>query len=151
MLCIIGFFPEVYCEREDKRFPVPKTLAMKQHMRDVKLNSALAGGEWLTSRSGRFTPRKDPRYPFYRRVGGPQSRSGRCDENNPAFPGIEPQSSNLQPGHNTDRITGSRFETQTLDYKFRPLSLHHKLRGVHHIKLDLIRLLTCKNYSITFL
>jgi hypothetical protein len=25
-------------------------------------------------------PGKSPRYPFYRRLGGPQSRSGRCGE-----------------------------------------------------------------------
>jgi hypothetical protein len=39
--------------------------------------SALAGGEWSSSRPGRTLPRrKDPRYPLYRRLGGPQSRSG---------------------------------------------------------------------------
>jgi hypothetical protein len=41
------------------------------------LNSSLDGGEWLV-----FTPLspysrgKAPRYPFDRRLGGPQSRSG---------------------------------------------------------------------------
>jgi hypothetical protein len=41
------------------------------------LTSALDGGEWSASRSGRALPRgKDPRYPLYRRLDGPQSRSG---------------------------------------------------------------------------
>jgi hypothetical protein len=34
------------------------------------LTSALDGGEWLTSRSGRFTPGKEPRYPVNRRLAG---------------------------------------------------------------------------------
>jgi hypothetical protein len=40
------------------------------------LTSALDGGEWSASRSGRFTQGKSPRYPLDRRLGGPQSRSG---------------------------------------------------------------------------
>jgi hypothetical protein len=41
------------------------------------LTSALDGGEWSASRPGRALPRgKDPRYPLYRRLGVPQSRSG---------------------------------------------------------------------------
>jgi hypothetical protein len=40
--------------------------------------SALNGGEWSASRPGRaLPPGKDPRYPLDRRLGGPQSRSGR--------------------------------------------------------------------------
>jgi hypothetical protein len=42
------------------------------------LTSALDGDEWSASRPGRTLPRgKDPRYPLYRRLVGPQSRSGR--------------------------------------------------------------------------
>jgi hypothetical protein len=33
-------------------------------------------GEWSISRPGRFTPGKEPLYPFNRRLRGPQSRSG---------------------------------------------------------------------------
>jgi hypothetical protein len=50
---------------------------------------------WSTSRSGRaLPPGRDPRYPLYRRLGGPQSRSGhRGKRNNPLpLPGIEPRS-----------------------------------------------------------
>jgi hypothetical protein len=48
--------------------------------RSTFLTSALVGGEWSVSRPFRFTPGKEPRYPFYRRLGGPQSRSGRYGE-----------------------------------------------------------------------
>jgi hypothetical protein len=39
--------------------------------------SALEGGEWSASRPGHvLAPEKDPRCPLYRRLGGPQNRSG---------------------------------------------------------------------------
>jgi hypothetical protein len=39
--------------------------------------SALDGGEWSASRSGRaISPGKGPWYPLERRLGGPQSRTG---------------------------------------------------------------------------
>ena len=40
------------------------------------MTAALEGGEWSAARPGRtLTPGKN-RYPFYRRLGGPQGRSG---------------------------------------------------------------------------
>jgi hypothetical protein len=39
-------------------------------------------GGWSAPRSGRFTPGKT-RYPLYRRVGGPQGRSGRVRKISP--------------------------------------------------------------------
>jgi hypothetical protein len=58
------------------------------------LTSSLVGGEWSSSRPDRASPRgKDPRYPLYRRLGGPQSWSG---HRGPLpLPGIEPHSSSL--------------------------------------------------------
>jgi hypothetical protein len=56
------------------------------------LTSVLDGGEWSASRPGRFTPRgKSPWYPLDRRLGGPQTRSGRSGEekNSQTPPGIE--------------------------------------------------------------
>jgi hypothetical protein len=44
------------------------------------LISGLDGGEWLASSPGRFTRGKNHRYPLDRRMGGPQSRSGRRGE-----------------------------------------------------------------------
>jgi hypothetical protein len=46
----------------------------------IFLTSALVGGEWSASRPCFLSPGKSPRYPFYRRLGGPQSRSGRYGE-----------------------------------------------------------------------
>ena len=40
------------------------------------MTAALKGGEWSAARPGRtLTPGKN-QYPFYRRLGGPQGRSG---------------------------------------------------------------------------
>jgi hypothetical protein len=46
----------------------------------IFLTSALVGGEWSSSRPAALPPGRSPRYPFYRRFGGPQSRSGRYGE-----------------------------------------------------------------------
>jgi hypothetical protein len=48
---------------------------------NIFLTSALVAGECSASRPGRFTPgERTPRYPLDRRLGGPQSRSGRHGE-----------------------------------------------------------------------
>jgi len=53
------------------------------------MTAALEGDEWLAARSGRnLTPGK-PRYPFYRRLGGPEGRSGRVENLVPT--GIRPR------------------------------------------------------------
>jgi hypothetical protein len=45
------------------------------------LASSLDGSEWSASRPGRFTHwEKSPWYSLDRRLGGPQSQSGRCGE-----------------------------------------------------------------------
>jgi hypothetical protein len=57
------------------------------------LTSVLDGGEWSASRPGRITPQgKSSCYTSDRRLGGPQSRSGRGGEekNSQPTPGIEP-------------------------------------------------------------
>jgi hypothetical protein len=58
------------------------------------LTAALAGNELSASRPGCFasSPGKSPWYPLDRRLGGPQSRSGRGGEekNSQPLPGIEP-------------------------------------------------------------
>jgi len=40
------------------------------------MTTALEGGEWSAIRPGRTLPSGKTRYPFYRRLGGPQGRSG---------------------------------------------------------------------------
>ena len=42
------------------------------------MTAALEGGEWSAARPGRTLPPGETRYPFYRRLGGLQSRSGRA-------------------------------------------------------------------------
>jgi len=39
------------------------------------MTAALEGGEWSAARTGRTLPPGKTRYPFYRRLGGPQGRS----------------------------------------------------------------------------
>ena len=55
--------------------------------------AALEGGEWSAARSGRTLPPVKTWYPFYRRLGGPQGRSGRAE--NLVATGI--RSRNVQP------------------------------------------------------
>ena len=43
------------------------------------MTAALEGGEWSAARPGRTLRPGKTRYPFYRRLGGPQSRSGRVE------------------------------------------------------------------------
>jgi hypothetical protein len=40
------------------------------------MTTALKGGEGSVSRLGRYLPPGKSRYPLYRRLGGPQGRSG---------------------------------------------------------------------------
>ena len=41
----------------------------------ISSTSALSRCGWLAPRRGRFTPGKENRYPFYKRLSGPQGRS----------------------------------------------------------------------------
>ena len=43
------------------------------------MTAALEGGEWLAPRPGRTLPPGKTWYPFYRRLGGLQGRSGRVE------------------------------------------------------------------------
>ena len=49
---------------------------------------------WSTPRPGRFTPGKETRHPLYRRLGGPQGRSGRVRNISPP-PEFDPRT--VQP------------------------------------------------------
>jgi hypothetical protein len=61
-------------------------------MAPLFLISALDGSEWSASRPRPHYPRgMSPRHRLHKRLGGPQSRSGRCgEEKNLALPDIEP-------------------------------------------------------------
>ena len=43
------------------------------------MTAALEGSEWSAARPGRTLPLGKTRYPFYRRLDGPQGRSGRAE------------------------------------------------------------------------
>jgi ribosomal protein L3 len=49
----------------------------KRYSSTLSLTSAPDGVWWSTPRPGRFTPEKETQYPLYKRLGGPQGRSGR--------------------------------------------------------------------------
>ena len=79
------------------------------------MTAALEGGEWSAARSGRTLLPGKTQYPLYRRLGGPQGRSGRAE--NLAPPGFDPsdrpaRSQSLYrlsyPAHQT-HITYARF------------------------------------------
>jgi hypothetical protein len=57
------------------------------------MTTALEGGEWSAARPGRTLPLGKTRYPLYRRLGGPQGRSGRAK--NLALPVLDPRT--VQP------------------------------------------------------
>jgi hypothetical protein len=56
----------------------------------LSLTSALGGGGWLRPRFVHFTPGKVARYPLYRRLGGPQGRSGLVRKISLPLPGFDP-------------------------------------------------------------
>jgi hypothetical protein len=56
---------------------------------------------WLAPRPGRFTPGKETRYPLYRRLGGPQGRSGRLRKISPP-PAFDPRTVQPVASHYTD-------------------------------------------------
>ena len=57
------------------------------------MTAALEGSEWSAARPDRTLPLGNTQCPLYRRVGGPQGRSGRAE--NLAPPGFDPQT--VQP------------------------------------------------------
>ena len=55
----------------------------KRYSSTLSLTSVLQSGGWLTPRPGRFTLGKETRYPFYRKLGGPEGRSERMRKISP--------------------------------------------------------------------
>ena len=85
------------------------------------LASALEGGERSASCPGRNLPTGKTRYPLYRRLGGPQGRSGEVRKISPP-PGFDPR---------TVRPVSSRYT----DYATRPTYSHssqNKNKGYSH-------------------
>ena len=89
----------------------------------IVLTSVLYGGGWLTPRPGRFTPWKETRYLLYRRLGGPQGRSGRVQKISP-LPGFDRWT--VQP-------IVSRYTC--LDYTTPPPYTHRSSAELYHYSL----------------
>ena len=68
------------------------------------MTAALEGGEWSAARSGRTLPPGKTRYPLYRRLGGPQGRSGRAENVVPT--GIRSRTIHPVVSRYTDWATG---------------------------------------------
>jgi hypothetical protein len=68
---------------------------------------------------GRFTPGKETRYPLYRRLGGPQGRSGRLPKISPP-PGFDPRT--VQP-------VASRYTDYAIPAHVGPVFNSQKVRG----------------------
>jgi len=62
---------------------------------------ALEGGEGSGSRPGRYLPPGKTLYPLYRKLGGPQGRSGQVQKISPP-PGIDSRTVQLVAGRYTD-------------------------------------------------
>ena len=97
------------CKGKGKFFPlqaqrVGRGIALLFHDRGTRR------GEWSAARPGRTLLPGKTRYPFYRRLGGPQGRSGRAENLVPT--GI--RSRTVQPvvSRHTDRATRTTYFTR---------------------------------------
>jgi len=71
------------------------------------MTAALEGGEWSAARPFRTLPPGKNRYPFYRRLGGPQGRSERAENLVPT--GIRSRTFQPVVSRYTDWATGPRW------------------------------------------
>jgi len=67
------------------------------------MTAALEGGEWSAARPSRTLPPGKTRYLFYKRLGGPQGRSGRAENLVPT--GIRPRTAQPVVSRYTDWAT----------------------------------------------
>ena len=67
------------------------------------MTAALEAGEWSAARPGRILLPGKIRYPYYRRLVGPRSRSGRAEKL--ASPGFDPRIIQPLVSRYTDRAT----------------------------------------------
>jgi hypothetical protein len=60
---------------------------------EIKQSKFVPASKWSTSRPARFSPVHEPKYPQNRKMGGPQNRSERFEQQkNPlTLPAIEPR------------------------------------------------------------
>ena len=81
------------------------------------MTAALEGGEWSAARHGRTLPPGKTRYPFYRRLGGPQGLSGRAENLVPI--GIRSWTLQSVVSRYTDWATRATTEMSTRSFSWR--------------------------------
>jgi len=81
----------------------------------VILITALERGDGSASRPGRSLPRGKIRYPLYRRLGGPQGRSGRVRKISPP-PGFDPRTVEPVASRYTDLATRPKVKLRGTTY-----------------------------------
>ena len=92
--------------------------------------AALEGGEWSAARPGRTLPPGKIRYPLYRRLGGPQGRSGRAENLVPTgirFRPVQPVAQSLYrlsyPAHKITKIEFYKHEHIVVKFMYEILLL----------------------------
>jgi len=80
------------------------------------LDHGTKGGEGSASRPGRSLPPGKTRYPLYRRLGGPQGRSGQVWKISPS-PGFDPRTVQPLASRNMDWATRPTFIYGDSNYK----------------------------------
>ena len=92
------------------------------------MTAALEGAEWSATRRGRTLPPGKTRYPFYRRLGGPQGRSGRAEKSRPHRDSIPDRPAR---SHSLYRLS---YPVHTLSLLIR---INHNVPCVEVVQFDL--------------
>ena len=100
------------------------------------MTMALERGEWSAARPGRTLPPGKTRYPFYRRLGGPQGRSGKSRPQRDSIPDRPARSSVAIPTElpvprhllifHVRKRAGQQRDTEGLEFYLHFPTLHHK-------------------------
>jgi hypothetical protein len=96
----------------------------------LSLTSALDGGGWLVPPPGHLTPGKWTRYALYRRLGGPQGRSGRVRKMSPP-PGFDPRTVQLVASRYTDYVIPAHWKTSGRSVETLKHSNALRRKGTH--------------------
>jgi len=114
------------------------------------MTAALEGGEWSAVRPGRTLLPGKTRYPFYRRLGGPQGRSGRAEESRP-----HPDSIPDRPArsHSLYRLSYAPHPSQISIFNNSIVFIMCNCSGGYYCysSLNFLREGTFENYTLPFM
>ena len=133
-----------------KRFPL---IHVQRYIRGAEsqlhsLTSTQDRGEWITIYLGRFITGKAHRYPLYRRLGGPQSRSGRSVEQSSFFPYwiSNPWPSNAYPSYHASYATLTHYLFCVfLNYSSTFFTVQQPNSGISRLTLEVSRTHTVRH------